>query len=433
MLLVHGGLAWGMPSGHRSTGPMPVVVAGRRSATRFHKVDTAAPRTNGCGPTRACRAPRGPLQPPLDSHGRLRWRTPTGSHGLRRGTAYLRGSRGAGTRPLARPSSFPPVHSVNPPSTRGPDRATDIGLVVLTVVWGVNFSVVKGALDFIPAMGFNALRFPLASLTVYAILRARGPLPSLEWKDLGRILLLGIAGNGVYQLLFIHGLDRTTAGNTALLLATVPVWTALFAALIREGTLDRYVVGGIVATLSGMVLVVVGGGAELRLGGSTLAGDAMAAGAAFLWAAYTVGSRGLILRYGSVPVTAWTLWSGSIVLVLLGVPDLVRMDWGAVPLLAGWGAVAYAGILALGLSYVLWYRGVHRLGSARTAAYSNLVPVVALLVAWASLGEVPTVLQWIGAAVILAGIVLARVGSRVPPRIAPGLTPSVPPTRAEAP
>ncbi|TVP49838.1 MAG: DMT family transporter [Gemmatimonadales bacterium] len=338
--------------------------------------------------------------------------------------------RGAGRRPARTPS---PRCLVTPASNRGPDRATDIGLVVLTVVWGVNFSVVKGALDFIPAMGFNALRFPLASLTVYAILRARGPLPSLEWKDLGRVLLLGIAGNGVYQLLFIHGLDRTTAGNTALLLATVPVWTALLAALLREGTLDRYVVGGIVATLSGMVLVVVGGGAELRLGGSTLVGDAMAAGAAFLWAAYTVGSRGLILRYGSVPVTAWTLWAGSIVLVLLGLPDLVRMDWGAVPALAGWGAVVYAGVLALGLSYVLWYRGVHRLGSARTAAYSNLVPVVALLVAWAFLGEVPTALQWIGAAVILLGIVLARVGSRVPPRIAPGLTPSVPPTRAEAP
>jgi drug/metabolite transporter (DMT)-like permease len=336
---------------------------------------------------------------------------------------------------VAPPLLLPPpaAPAVSPATPRGPDLRTDVGLVVLTLVWGVNFAVVKGALVDIPAMAFNALRFPLASLTVYLILRARGPLPSFERKDLGRILFLGLAGNGMYQILFLHGLDRTTAGNTALMLATVPVWVALLSALVREGTLDRFVVGGILATLSGMVLVIVGGGGTLNLGGSTLAGDLMAAGAAFLWATYTVGSRGLILRYGSVPVTAWTLWAGSIVLVILGVPDLARLDWGAVPLVAGWGAVVFAGVLALGLSYVLWYRGVHRLGSARTAAYSNLVPVVALLTAWGLLGEVPSALQWGGAAVILGGVVLARFGGRTPPATGLAPTPSVPPVRVEAP
>ncbi len=310
---------------------------------------------------------------------------------------------------------------------RPADRATDLGLVVLTLIWGVNFAVVKGALDFVPAMAFNGLRFPLASLTVYLILRARGPLAMPERRDWLRIAMLGIGGNGIYQLLFIHGLDRTTAGNTALLLATVPVWTALLAAVLREGNLDRWVVGGIGATLAGMFLVVTGGSAEVGLGGATLAGDLMAAAAAILWAVYTVGSRGLILRYGSVPVTAWTLWSGSVVLVLLGVPEMAALDWRAVPLVAGWGAVVFAGVLALGLSYVLWYRGVHRLGSARTATYSNLVPVVALLTAWALLGEVPSALQWLGAAVIISGIVLARVGGRgrLPVRTGPLPTPAL--------
>jgi drug/metabolite transporter (DMT)-like permease len=324
-------------------------------------------------------------------------------------------------------------HDPAPPARRAPlstesrtsDRGTDLGLVFLTLVWGVNFAVVKGALEHIPAMAFNGLRFPLASLTVYLILRSRGPLPIPERKDWLRLALLGIAGNGVYQLLFIQGLDRTTAGNTALLLATVPVWTAVLSAVLREGTLDRWVLGGIGTTLAGMVLVVTGGGARVGLGAATLTGDLLAAGAAFLWASYTVGSRGLILRYGSVPVTAWTLWSGSVVLVLLGLPELATLSWGAVPIVSGWGAVAFAGILALGLSYLLWYRGVHRLGSARTAAYSNLVPVVALLTAWALLGEVPSGLQWIGAVVIIGGIVLARVGGRVPSRTGPAPTPAL--------
>lgn len=326
--------------------------------------------------------------------------------------------------PFGTPPGTPPP--LNPRTTQGPDRATDLGLLFLTLVWGLNFAVVKGALEAIPPMAFNALRFPLASLTVWAILRARGPLRMPERRDVGTLLALGIAGNGAYQLLFIQGLDRTTAGNTALMLATVPVWAALLSALTREGTLDRWILAGIASTLGGMVLVVAGGPSGITLGGATLPGDLLAAGAAMLWATYTVGSRRLILRYGSVPVTAWTLWSGTVVLVLLGIPALGTVAWREVPPVTGWGAVVFAGVLALGLSYLLWYRGVHRLGSARTAAYSNLVPVVALGGAWALLGEVPSGLQWTGAGIIFGGILLTRRGTHLPPRTGPAPSPVAP-------
>jgi drug/metabolite transporter (DMT)-like permease len=64
----------------------------------------------------------------------------------------------------------------------------------------------------------------------------------------------------------------------------------------------------------------------------------------------------------------------------------------------------------VGIAYLLWYRGVQRLGNSRTAVYSNLVPVAALLTAWLWLHEVPTGLQIGGATVILAGISMARWG-----------------------
>ncbi len=319
---------------------------------------------------------------------------------------------------LLRRATAPPVAALPLP-----DRLTDGGLLLLTLIWGVNFAVVKGALDSVGPMAFNALRFPLAALTVFLILRLRGPLPRPERRHLLPILFLGVVGNGIYQILFIHALDLTRAGNVALLLATTPVWAALLAALFREGTLDGATVVGGVATMAGMGLVVVGGSADPAWSAETLRGDVLAAGAAFTWALYTVGSRGLLLRYGSVPVTAWTLWGGAAALVLIGLPELGRTEIGS--LSPGvWGAVAFAGMLALGVSYVIWSRGVERLGSARTATYANLVPVVALFTAWATLGEFPVVLQWIGAAVILAGVVLARFGGRL--RFRPGPRPPVP-------
>jgi len=159
--------------------------------------------------------------------------------------------------------------------------------------------------------------------------------------------------------------------------------------------------------------VVLGSGDGLSLGAETLEGDLLMVGAAVLWATYTVGSAGLVRRYGSLRATAWTLWSGTPVLVLLGTPSLLRTRWESMSAWI-WVGVAYAGVFSVGVAYLLWYRGVSRLGTSRTAVYSNLVPVTALLTAWAWLGEVPTTWQVTGAAIILVGIYLARRGGQAP-------------------
>jgi drug/metabolite transporter (DMT)-like permease len=141
-----------------------------------------------------------------------------------------------------------------------------------------------------------------------------------------------------------------------------------------------------------------------------LEGDLLMAAAALGWAGYTVGSRDMIQKYGPLRTTTWTLAVGTVGLVLLGAPDLAALEFSEVSMVA-WIGVVYAGVFALSIAYLLWYRGVQRIGSSRTAAYSNLVPVVALLVAWGWLGEVPSALQWVGAAVILGGISVTRMGT----------------------
>lgn len=284
---------------------------------------------------------------------------------------------------------------------------TNIGLLTMVLVWGLNFSVVKAALAHLPPLGFNALRFPLASLTVWLVLRRRGPIPLPAREDLRRVIVLGLVGNVVYQVAFIVGLDRTRAGNASLLLAASPILTALLSAALGHERVRPRVWGGVLSTLAGMALVVLGGHEGVSIGLDTLAGDLILVGAALAWSIYTVGSQPLIQRYGPVAVTAWTLWIGSAGVVLLGIPDLVGLDWGGVPR-ASWAAVAFAGIFGIALAYLLWYQGVRYIGNTRTAIYSNLVPVLAILIAWLWLGEVPGVLQMVGAAVIIGGVMAAQ-------------------------
>jgi drug/metabolite transporter (DMT)-like permease len=91
----------------------------------------------------------------------------------------------------------------------------------------------------------------------------------------------------------------------------------------------------------------------------------------------------------------------------VSLPQVAATPWTALPVSA-WGALLYSGLLALAVAYLFWYRGVRVLGPTRSAMYSNLQPVVALIVAWIALGEKPTVIQVLGAVAIMTGLLLTR-------------------------
>lgn len=295
-------------------------------------------------------------------------------------------------------------------------RSADVGLLALALIWGVNFSVVKSVLAEIPPLGFNALRFPLAVLVLGWLLWRRPGSRSIERQDVPRLVALGILGNVAYQLCFIVGIDRTTAGNASLLLATTPVWTVFLSAVAGHERPNSQLVVGAGATVLGMFMVVVGGSDEISLGSATLGGDLLMIAGAWIWSIYTVAGRAPVAKYGALPVTAWTLIIGTPLLVAFGVPDLLATDLRAVSA-AAWVGLVYAGVLAIGIAYLLWYRGVEVLGNNRTAVYSNLVPVAALITAWIWLGERPAPLQMGGAAVILVGLTIARLGQSIDPSL----------------
>ena len=282
---------------------------------------------------------------------------------------------------------------------------TEAALAAMVLVWGVNFAVVKHALEDFDPLGFNALRFALASLLVLAVLRAQGPLTLPARADVPRILVLGLVGNLVYQICFILGLDRTPAGTTAVILALTPLVTAFLSMLTgheRPGT--RTWLGG---ALSIVGIALVSGASARELGGRALVGSAILLLACVAWAFYTVGARPLVERYGSVRTTVWTLWSGAVGLVVVGAPGLAGQRWDAVRP-AAWGGLVFSAAFAIALAYLIWYRGVERIGNTRTAIFSNLTPVVALFAAAVLLRERPSALALVGVALTLGGVMVVR-------------------------
>jgi drug/metabolite transporter (DMT)-like permease len=282
---------------------------------------------------------------------------------------------------------------------------TDLLLLGMVLVWGVNYIVIKAAMREITPLAFNALRFAIAGPTLALLAWARKvPLPSRA--DLVRLALLGLVGNWIYQFGFIEGVARTRAGNAALILAAVPVQTAVLSHLRGHERLRPRDVLGLLVSSAGIATIVLGSGRDVAFGG-TMQGDLMVFGSTVCWTAYIVLCKPATDRYGALTVTAWTMGLGAVPIVLSGVPELRALPWRSVSGAAFAGTAASA-VGALVIAYVIWFRGVRRLGPARTSFYSNFTPVVVMLTAWPLLGEAPTAWQITGAAGIFAGLRLTR-------------------------
>lgn len=294
------------------------------------------------------------------------------------------------TAPLARPAGFSRIDAL---------------MAVMVLVWGVNYSIIKVSMREIEPLAFNAVRFALAATTLAIIAWLSGArMPSRG--DLPKLALLGIIGNAVYQYGFIEGVAHTRAGNAALIMAAVPVETAVLSHLLGHERLRRRDVLALMVSAVGIATIVLGSGKDVAFGGS-IRGDLLIFGATLCWSVYIIGCKPFADSYGPVTSTAWTIGLGSIVLIGYSIPAVGAQHWSAVSGPA-WAGLLFSTAGALVLSYLIWFQGLRHLGPTRTAIYSNFTPVVVMLSAWPILGERPTLWQLAGAAGIFTGLWLTR-------------------------
>ena len=278
-------------------------------------------------------------------------------------------------------------------------------MLLVCVIWGMNFSVTKSAFDQLAPLPFTAIRFVVSSLLLWLIIRMTEGPAKLSRGALRHLIILGVVGNTLYQLAFMLGLARTTATNSALLLSTVPTVVAVLAGTLGLERITARMWCGIVTGTVGVVLVIATRGVGFDR--ATFVGDLLTVLAVLCWAGYTIGLRRVPEGVSSLRVTAITTIAGTPGLLLAGLPGVVRLQWESVSVNA-WLAVGYSSVLSLVVAYLLWNRSVKAVGGARTAIYMCITPLVAVLGAWVLLGERPQPLQGVGAVFIITGVLLTR-------------------------
>jgi drug/metabolite transporter (DMT)-like permease len=289
-------------------------------------------------------------------------------------------------------------------------------LLATIVVWGLNFPVLKAALGVMHPHVVNAFRFSV-SVVVLGVLYlsqerrlGRRPFDPYRYRPL-QIVTLGLFGFVVYQLCFIIGVNNTSAGTAALIMASAPVWTAVTGRILRIERLAGAAWIGLSVTLVGTVVIVLTGSKVVSFGSSALFGNLMILVASVCWGVYTALSRP-VLQYVTPSGLAFLgLVPAVPVLLAVSIPYFGTIDWTKVNAWI-WAALFFSGALSSGLAFVTWSISVKNLGSSHTAAYGNLVPLVALVFGYLLLSEPVTLGQVGGGSIVLTGLYVMRRSRR---------------------
>jgi len=281
-------------------------------------------------------------------------------------------------------------------------RGALAALALLSLIWSFNWVVMKQAMAWAGPFEFAAWRAGLGTLMLFGLLRWRGlPLAPPRWKPL---LLIGAAQTLGFQALVQWALVDGGAGRTALLAYTMPFWVVLLAWWLLREWPSRWQWTSLALALAGL-LFLLQPWAGMGDAHSTL----LAIGGGLCWAVGTVLSKRMFQRgeAGVLQLSAWQMAVGSVGLVLVALAvDEPPMQW--TPGLVA--ALAYNGVLASGLAWLLWSTLVDRLPAQVAGVSSLVIPILGVLFAWWVLHEAPDAAEWTGIALLVAA--LAAVGRR---------------------
>ncbi len=287
--------------------------------------------------------------------------------------------------------------------------AANAGAFVAAVLFGSSVVAVRVAVQEVPPLSLAVLRFGQGGLLLVFVLVLAGArdLLHVKWRDLPLLLLLGAVLFTVFPVTFNASLRQIEASRGALILATIPLWSALLARAAGSERLSPRQLAGVFLSLIGVGLALAEGGLSWQGGLGTLAGDGLMLVTALCGAAYAVLAQGAFARYNAVTVTTYAMVLGTLLLLPAA---LLEGMVGVVPLLDRQtvALLVFLGVFGGALGFFLWTFALTRLTPTQVAVYINLNPLVAMVLAAALLAEDLTIGFAAGFGMVLLGVLLVN-------------------------
>jgi drug/metabolite transporter (DMT)-like permease len=294
------------------------------------------------------------------------------------------------------------------PRARAPaDLRANASAAAAAVLFGASVVAVRVAVRDVPPVSLAVLRFGLGGLLLAGVLLVVAPRSlRTRWERLPRFGLLGLVLFVLFPLTFNVGLRYTEASRGAVMLATMPIWSALLGRVVGE-RLTRVQVVGVALSVVGIGVAFVEPGRAVGGDAMRLVGDGLLLLTGLLGAVYGLLAKRVLAVDSPATVTTWAMLFGAVLLLPVAVveglvPAIGRLDGQLL------GVVVFLGVLGGAAAFLLWTWALSRLTPTQVAVYVNLNPVVAALLAVVLLGERRSGLFLLGFAAVVAGVLLVN-------------------------
>jgi drug/metabolite transporter (DMT)-like permease len=298
--------------------------------------------------------------------------------------------------------------SVAPPTARPTvDLHANASAATAAVLFGGSVVAVRVAVRDVPPVSLAVLRLGLGSLLLAsAVLLVAPELLRARWERLRLFALLGLVLFAVFPLTFNFGLQYTEASRGAVMLATMPIWSALLGRVAGERLTGRQVVG-VGLSVVGIGLAFVEPGRVMSGGAMSLVGDGLLLLTGLLGAVYGLIAKRVLAVDHPATLTTYAMLFGTALLLPVAVaegllPAVGRLDWRLI------GLVAFLGVLGGAAAFLLWTWALSRITPTQVAVYVNLNPIVAALLGIVLLGERRSPIFLLGFAAVVTGVLLVN-------------------------
>ena len=290
-----------------------------------------------------------------------------------------------------------------------------IGLVGITLMWGINWPMMKIALREVSPMYFRGVTMGLGAVWLLFYFRFQGlrlwPQTRREWRD---IVLLGIPNMFLWHALSILGVMSLPSGRASILGFTMPVWTVVIGVMFMGAQFTPRIIAAVIATLAAIGLLISHEFTALQ--GRPIGILWMELGA-LSWAIGTLWMRRISFTMPVQSLTVWMMLISSPMILLVGASTETWPTWELSPL--AWGSLAYAVLINYGFAQIIWFGMARDLPPATSAMSIMAVPVVGTLSASLLIGELP---HWQDYAAMVC-VVLAIAAVLLPKRVIATVTP----------
>jgi drug/metabolite transporter (DMT)-like permease len=326
---------------------------------------------------------------------------------------------GARTAPAAKAGETPPGSlRMRPAEARLAQRGVKsqsmiyLKLMLTALFWGGTFIAGRYVAAGVGPFSAAILRFCFATVLLLALTRRiEGRLPSLDRRQIGAVLLLGLSGVLAYNAFFFGGLRYVEAGRAAVIIATNPISITVFSALLFRERIGAARIAGILISVAGAIVVITKGNVLGIFAQGMGRGELLIFGCVLSWTAYSLLGKRVMGRLSPLCTVADSSAAGTALLI---VPALME---GMPGHLTGYGPLEWAGIAYLGvfgtvIGFTWFYEAMQRIGPVSASQFINFVPINAVILAYLILREPLTRSLIIGTALVIAGVYLTNARAK---------------------